>query len=79
MDDELRAYLDAMRSEFNDAQERLLNRLASLEQDFQNTKGFLVGDAIVSGRRWLDLGEIAERFARNERVNRLERDRKADG
>ncbi len=70
MDDELRAYLDAMRSEFNDAQERLLNRLASLEQDFQNTKGFLVGDAIVSGRRWLDL---------DERVNRLERDRKADG
>ncbi len=29
MDDELRAYLDAMRSEFNDAQERLLNRLAA--------------------------------------------------
>ena len=70
MDDELRAYLDAMRSEFNDAQGRLLNRLASLEQDFQNTKGFLVGDAIVSGRRWLDL---------DERVNRLERDRKTDG
>ena len=70
VDDELRAYLDAMRSEFNDARERLLNRLASLEQDFQNTKGFLVGDAIVSGRRWLDL---------DERVNRLERDRKADG
>ena len=70
MDDELKAYLDAMRSEFNDAQERLLNRLASLEQDFQNTKGFLVGDAIVSGRRWLDL---------DERVNRLERNRKADG
>lgn len=68
MDNELRAYLDAMRSEFNDAQERLLDRLASLEQDFQNTKGFLVGDAIVSGRRWPDL---------DERVNRLERDRKA--
>ena len=70
MDDELRAYLDAMRSEFNDAQERLLNRLASLEQDFQNTKGFLVGDAIVSGRRWLDL---------DARVNRLECNRKTDG
>ncbi len=70
MDDELRAYLDAMRSEFNDAQERLLNRMASLEQHFQNTKGFLVGDAIVSGRRWLDL---------DERANRLERDRKTDG
>lgn len=34
MDDDLRAYLDAMRSEFNGAQERLLNRLAALEQDF---------------------------------------------
>ena len=53
-----------MRSEFNDAQERLLNRLAALEQDFQNTKGFLIGDALVSGRRWLDL---------DERVSRLER------
>lgn len=68
MDEELRAYLDAMRKEFNDAQERVLNRIAALEQDFQNTKGFLVGDALVGGRRWLDL---------DERVSRLERDRKA--
>lgn len=64
MDDELRAYLDAMRQEFNDAQERLINRFAALEQDFQNTKGFLIGDALVSGRRWLDL---------DERVSCLER------
>jgi len=70
MDEELRAYLDAMRREFNDANERLLNRMASLEQDFQNTKGFLVGDALVTGRRWLDL---------DERLGRLERDRKAEG
>jgi hypothetical protein len=48
MGDELRAHLGAMRKEFNDGQGRLLNRLASLEQDFQNTRGFLVGDAIVS-------------------------------
>ena len=67
MDEELRAYLDAMRKEFNDAQERVLNRLAALEQDFQNTKGFLIGDALVTGRRWLDL---------DERVARLERDQK---
>ena len=64
MDDELRAYLDAMRREFNDAQEHLLNRLAALGQDFQNTKGFLIGDALVSGRRWLDLDERVSRFER---------------
>ena len=50
MDQELRAYLDAMK-EFNDAQGRLLNRLAALGQDFQNTKGFPIGGALVSGRR----------------------------
>ena len=68
MDEELRAYLDAMQHKFNDAIERLLNRMASLEQDFQGTKGFLINDALVTGRRWLDL---------EERVSRLERDRKA--
>jgi hypothetical protein len=69
MDEELRAYLDAMRKEINDNQERLLNRIAALEQDFQNTKGFLIGDALIAGRRWLD---------GDEPVIRLERDRKAD-
>jgi len=67
MDEELRAYLDAMRQDFNDGQERLLNGLAALEQDFQNTKGFLIGDALVASRRWLDL---------DGRMTRLERDRK---
>jgi len=68
LDEELRDYLDAMLVKINDGQERLLNRMASLEQDFINTKGFLVGDAIVSGRRWLDL---------DERVGRLERDQRS--
>ena len=67
MDEELRSCLEAMRREINNGQERLLNRLASLKQDFQNTEGFLINDAIVSGRRWLDL---------DERVARLERDQK---
>ncbi len=67
MDEELKAYLDAMRREINDGQERLLNRLAGLEQDFINTKGFLVSDAIVSGRRWLDLDETVPRLERGER------------
>ena len=67
MDEELRAYLHAMRREINDGQERLLNRLGALEQDFINTKGFLVGDAIVSGRRWMDLDERVGRLERGEK------------
>ncbi len=59
MDEEAKRYLDAMEARLtariNDYSERMLNRLASLEQDFQNTKGFLVGDALVGSRRWLDL------------------------
>lgn len=51
----------------NDQHERLLNRLASLEADFTNTKGFLVGDAVVAGRRWLDLDERVSRLERGQR------------
>ena len=64
MDGELKAYLDEMRLDFNNTQESLLNQLSTLEQDFQNIKGFPVSDALVSGRRWLDP---------EERINRLER------
>ena len=32
----------------------MLDRVGALERDFQNTKEFLVGDALVSGRRWMD-------------------------
>lgn len=39
----------------NDNSERISYRLASLERDFENTKSFLVGDALVASRRWLDL------------------------
>lgn len=34
MDPKLRAYLDAMRREIKDGQERVLNRIAALEQAF---------------------------------------------
>jgi len=67
MEDELKAYLDEMRREINDGQERRLNRLASLEQVLMNTKGFLVGDAIISGRRWLDVDECAGRVEPDQR------------
>jgi hypothetical protein len=53
MDDDLRAYLDAMRADLlgaiNDGNERLLNRLNSLEHDFQNLRGFLLSDAASAG------------------------------
>jgi hypothetical protein len=39
----------------NDNSARVLNRLASLEQGFQNTRTFLVGDALVCSRRRPDL------------------------
>ena len=75
IDDELKAYLDASfaalrgevtdaRREFNDAQEKILNRLNGLEGDFQNIKGFLINDAAVSSKRWFEL---------EQRVSDLER------
>lgn len=71
MDEELKRYLDAMMHKINDGQERLPDRIASLQRDFQNAKEFLVGDALISSRRWLDL---------DSRVSKLEaRDRGASG
>ena len=68
MDEELRTYLEGMESRLmarmNDQHERLQNRLGSLERDFQNARDFLLGDTLVSGRRWLDL---------DARVTKLER------
>lgn len=64
MDEELKAYLAAMRQDFNDNMERILNRLGSIERDFTNTKDFLIGDTLVSSRRWLDL---------ESRVSKLEK------
>lgn len=59
MDEELRGYLEAMEgrltARMNDQHERVLNRLMAIERDLQNTKGFLIGDALVLGGRWFDL------------------------
>ena len=62
MDEETKRYLDAlrgqmddMRGQMNDSFERVLNRLGSIERHFQNAKEFLVGEALVASRRWLDL------------------------
>ena len=51
MDEELRRYLDGMMAQINDKFGRVLDRVGALERDFQNTKEFLVGDVLVSGRR----------------------------
>jgi hypothetical protein len=89
MDNDLKAYLDAMETRINDGQERLLTRftdivnegqerlltrfndgqeslLNRLKADFQNTKGFLVDDAIVSGRRWFEVDRRLSRVERNK-------------
>ncbi len=55
MDEELRKYLDGMMAQINGQHERVLNRLTAIERDFSNTKGFLIGDALVLGSRWFDL------------------------
>ena len=55
MDDETKAFLEAMEARLmarmNNQHERLINVITSLQNDFSNTKGFLIGDALVLGRR----------------------------
>ncbi len=64
VDDETEAYLDAMMARINNQSERILDEIGTLKSDFQNTKGFLLEDAIVLGRRTITL---------EERLSRLER------
>jgi hypothetical protein len=72
MDEELRNYLDGMMVRINDQFEHVLDRLGSLERDFVNTKEFLVGDALISGRRWFD---SENRITKLEEEMRRMRDR----
>lgn len=55
MDEELRKYLDGMMAQINDKFEQMLDEMGTLRTDFQNTKGFLLEDAIVMGRRSLSI------------------------
>lgn len=68
--DAVEARLDAVESRLmarlNNSEERILNRLEAMESDAQNTKGFLLNDAAIASRRWLDL---------ERRVTKLEDDR----
>lgn len=52
--------------QINDGNELIINRLSSLEVDFGNTKEFLVGDALVASRRWLDLEARVSKLERRE-------------
>ncbi len=52
---ELNAVNDRLMARLNNSEERILNRLATMEDDASNTKGFLLNDAVIASRRWLDL------------------------
>jgi hypothetical protein len=47
----LKAAEDRLVGRINNQHERLLEAIKALSKDFQNTKGFLIEDAIVLGRR----------------------------
>ena len=64
MDDETKAYLDALMGQMNDGFERILEKICTLHADFLNTKAFLLEDFIITGRRV---------FSIEERLTKLER------
>jgi putative heme iron utilization protein len=55
VDDETKAFLEAMEARLmarmNDQHERLIERINSLARDFQNTKGFLIKESLMLGQR----------------------------
>ena len=55
MDEEMKALLAAMEARLmarmNDQHERLIDAMSEMQRDFMNTKGFLIEDALVIGRR----------------------------
>jgi hypothetical protein len=68
MEGRLMAMEGRLMAKINDGQERILNRLVSLERDFMNTKGFLVEDAVVSSRRWLDMDDRVTKIDRGDKT-----------
>lgn len=51
MDEETRQAFAKLMQIMNDQHERVLESVSSLGRDFQNTKGFLIDDALTLGRR----------------------------
>ena len=64
MDDETRAAFAALMARMNGQHERLLDAMTQMQRDFQNTKGFLIEDALVIGQRT---------YSVEKRLDRLER------
>jgi len=51
MDEETRQAFASLTRLTNDQHERLIDQISALKRDFQNTKGFLIEDALVIGQR----------------------------
>lgn len=70
MNEDTRKFLAEMEARLmariNNQFERLLNEVTALRADFQHTKGFLLEDAIVMGRRALN---IEDRLTQLEKKN----------
>lgn len=67
MDEELRAYLDALIGRMNTKLDEILNKLSALRADADNTKTFLIEDALTLGRRMTSLEERIEALEKKGR------------
>ena len=50
MDEKMHKAFDELTAQMSRQHEQLLDRINTLARDFQNTKGFLVQDALAMGR-----------------------------
>jgi hypothetical protein len=66
MDEETKQAFAEMMVHMNDGFERVLNEIGTLKTDFQNTKGFLLEDAIVMGRRTLSIEDRLTQLERKQ-------------
>lgn len=65
MDDDLKAYLDAMMTQINDKFERLLDQHSATRLDLDNTKGhvvYVMEDSLALSRRITKLEEEMRRM-----------------
>jgi hypothetical protein len=66
MDEETRAAFEQMMRLMNDQHERVLEQITALRRDFQNTKGFLIEDSLVLGRRVSNAEDRLDRLDRRQ-------------
>jgi uncharacterized protein Yka (UPF0111/DUF47 family) len=60
----LDARFDALMTRVNDLSERIIDAITALKTDHQNTKAFLLEDAIVLGQRLRSLENRVDRIER---------------